>query len=1011
MKPKQLYLPMNGILVRTPLLSTACDTEDNNNRAKSEMETKLAAIAVGSSSLFKRIQSAQACEKPSDTAEAFRKYEKRMCRRATPYGMFAGVSWGRFCSVTNLRRNPNRITTSTRPDMSWLLSLVSKLDKNKIVRAENLVVYPNPQLLLNGDRLWLHRNSTANHSATTQIKAIKSVKRALELSSGGIKFDLLCSCLRSEFGVSQERSEELCHRLCDLNILITELLFPPADWLQLCDKQLVLRDGSRNEMQKFKQALADIREWDETETKSGEHYLTLLESVQELAPPDTKNLLQVDSAFALDQNGVSHLVADELANVAEVILRLSTFPRYDSEISDYRNRFKERYQADREVPLLELLSPMFGLGSPYTGLSGSQVNLSHKLRDAKLIELATTALRTNHLQVELSEEDVTSMQLWKVDIVDAPKSLELFASICADSRDDIDRGCFELVISPRTGDIGAGRSIGRFAHILGSKTIDSLKEIASAEQLLSNALLVDVNYCTLGARYSNVAIAPNLRGHYISANSAPSVSGVEIPATEICIGVKQDRFYARWTRTGQEIEARSNNLLNVTYAPEVIRFLLDIQNYGVPRPSPFDWGIVDSLTVLPRIKYKKTILVPARWRIYSLAATKALDQFEKSLQLFRIEWNVPRFVQLSSSPRDDNALFLDLDSPSDQQLMFKMLKKSQYSNALLYEYVSVDAWHSTSSGKFATEIVANFVRADFVNSKPRKIETLTNKPIQKTDYLRLPGSEWVYVQLDCSHELQEDVIRSAAEMARSLKSSGVLLEWFFLRYFDRFPQLRLRFHVNQQLLFDKGLPVICDWATKLVQTACSKSFSIQSYDREVERYGGQAAMNHIEQIFCMDSELVSDIFALTPSLREANKMILAILTIDNLLNSFQISVEDKACWLKPILGTVDRTLLSDSYREHKNLLHLLLRRDNSSGTLEPYQSLFPLVDRCRHRLMPVTTQILELERTGVLTKPLEAVCQSLIHVHCVRLFGLDRQSENMARSMLFKALQSSLKRQ
>ncbi len=47
--------------------------------------------------------------------------------------------------------------------------------------------------------------------------------------------------------------------------------------------------------------------------------------------------------------------------------------------------------------------------------------------------------------------------------------------------------------------------------ILGRETIDSLQEIASAEQSLSNALLVDVNYCTLGARYSNAAIAPNLR--------------------------------------------------------------------------------------------------------------------------------------------------------------------------------------------------------------------------------------------------------------------------------------------------------------------------------------------------------------------------------------------------------------------------------------------------------------------------------------------------------------------
>ena len=100
-------------------------------------------------------------------------------------------------------------------------------------------------------------------------------------------------------------------------------------------------------------------DWDAARTP----FTTLLTAAE--AQLDGSGPTPVQQDLATDVRGSIHtLVAEEAARAAELLLRLSPFPRGSGSLAAYRQQFLHRYGTNREVPLLELLHPSRGLGPP-----------------------------------------------------------------------------------------------------------------------------------------------------------------------------------------------------------------------------------------------------------------------------------------------------------------------------------------------------------------------------------------------------------------------------------------------------------------------------------------------------------------------------------------------------------------------------------------------------------------------------------------------------------------------
>ncbi|MDV9193677.1 thiopeptide-type bacteriocin biosynthesis protein, partial [Streptomyces sp. SR27] len=119
----------------------------------------------------------------------------------------------------------------------------------------------------------------------------------------------------------------------------------------------------------------------------------------------------------------------------------------------------------------------------------------------------------------------------------------------------------------------------------------------------------------------------------------------------------------------------------------------------------------------------------------------------------------------------------------------------------------------------------------------------------------LPGGEWLYAKVYVPEGLQDQVL--SRHLSRLVDSDAVRAAgpegWFFLRYADPDPHLRLRFRGKPETLWPVLLPAVREWAEELRDAGLTDRLVLDTYDPETERYGGPAALGHAERVFHADS--------------------------------------------------------------------------------------------------------------------------------------------------------------
>ena len=119
-----------------------------------------------------------------------------------------------------------------------------------------------------------------------------------------------------------------------------------------------------------------------------------------------------------------------------------------------------------------------------------------------------------------------------------------------------------------------------------------------------------------------------------------------------------------------------------------------------------------------------------------------------------------------------------------------------------------------------------------------------------------PGSEWLYAKVYCPLGGIDELLRAQVRPLLSSLPPGTIDRWFFIRYADPRPHLRLRFQGRSQMLLETVLPALRARLAPLLATGRVASLDLGTYERELERYGGDSGMPICEEIFRVDSEAV-----------------------------------------------------------------------------------------------------------------------------------------------------------
>jgi thiopeptide-type bacteriocin biosynthesis protein len=833
--------------------------------------------------------------------------------------------------------------------------------------------------------------------------------------------------LQTTTGATREKVEALLNELLDQTLLFSNLRPPltieePARYLL---DQLTEIPPARETREKLKSFLDDLTTWDSLSMEgSSIRYRELITSASQIHARQSENPVQVDSAFHLSGDSISCLVGAEVARAAELLVRLSPLPPGIPHLQAYREAFVARYGHEREVSLLELLDPHFGLGPPSKIASTHESTTGEKRqanrRNDVLLQIACEALRDCNPIVELDEETLKSLETWNPSPENAPVTLDMNAFVAAESPEAIDRGEFKVIVGPNIGASAAGRNLGRFAYLLGPEARRALNKAAQFEESrLSQAIWAEIVYLPRKLRSANVSIRPNAREYEIAYGVFPGGGADRIlPLDELVVGVHDRRFYLRWPRKNAEVKIASGHMLNYADAPSICRFLSEVRLDSQPHLHAFDWGSASAFPFLPRIQVGRIVLCPARWRIDAGISkrwflVKTPDLFQDAFRAWRKRWNVPRHVFLSAG---DNRLLIDTENESQLAELKRDTHRLKDGYPLILEEVLPalhENWLVGPGGHYVSELVVSLS----LDGKPvedghrlTKTLPLEENVSQIPSEMRLspPGSSWLYLKLYAPQELEEDLLlQPLRPFLETVLDQGLAHDYFFVRYSDPNPHLRLRFRGEPQRLVASLLPELTTLGGKLMTQGLCTHFTFDTYDREIERYGGAEAIGPAESIFAADSRAVMGLFRVMRQEKlvgSAERMIVGVLSVSDFLNSLKLEDADMALWRRSQQS--DRHEAGQEFREHKERLLAFLREPTCILGEDGAKDLTRLLADRRQALASFRDTLYRLKTEKKLTAPIHHICESLVHMHCNRLFGTDRALERKVTGMYLRVCEA-----
>ncbi|MFF6778816.1 lantibiotic dehydratase [Streptomyces sp. NPDC012637] len=977
------------------------------------------------------------------TVVSLTKYRLRTTFRATPFGHFAGVALAGTDDGTGagvVREVGDAHRSASRPDAAWLYGLLA----DEVVTApglrERAALTANPLRTVRDGRVVLvdHHDPSGKRQLAHSVRSSAVVAHVLERAAEPVAWPELVAGLAERFPQAPAATvERTVEQLVRSGFLLSDLM-PPPDHTAPLDHVLDRLAGIDHPLPR---ALAGIRAGlaaldTAPPARRGPALAEVTARMRALREADDliQSDLRIDARLVLPAE-----VGREAERAAAALWRTTVTRPGMPHLRAYHLAFLERYGTERAVPLLELLDEARGLGLPETYRSGTGADgapadpaapsADGRRRDQLLGELLLAALRsqggsgggTAEIVLDEATLDALGTPSEPTDGTaperGVPASLELGAELAAGSWEALLAGDFRLVLGANPGSPRAGATFGRFAPVLGDDGAALGAIVARAEGLEGpegaaeapaggpsedgpwappGELVATVAYRPRVARSANVATVPPLLPYRIPLGvpaSAADGDVTDLRPEDLAVHADLNRMWVVHTPTGRTVRPVSHSMLNPSsgHLPYVARFLLDLGYEGHDWCAPWNWGSWAAAPALPRVRLGRTVLAPARWlpdgALREDAAARADGTgpgWREAVAAWRLRLGVPRYVLLA---RADNRVTVDLDDPRHLLVLHDEVKRPQ--GLVVTEWYGGPegtGWFAGPDGPHACELVVPlFAR------RPRPAAAPAARPAAPAPAGRravLPGGEWLYAKLYVPDGLQDQVLSRhvsrlvGSEAVRAAGADG----WFFLRYADPDPHLRLRFQGKPETLWPVLLPAVREWAEELRDAGLADRLVLDTYDPETERYGGPAALGHAERVFHADSAAVlAQLAGGGDGLPVVTRAALGVLDLLTGLGS----PEEVLDWLG------DPRFLSR-------------RSEVARATKEAVADLFSGAAESAPRAARAET--LAALRGALAPYRRAPVALSLAHMHCNRLIGPRREEEVLAHVTAREGLALALSR-
>ncbi|MFN2488398.1 MAG: lantibiotic dehydratase [Actinomycetota bacterium] len=842
--------------------------------------------------------------------------------------------------------------------------------------------------------------------------------------------ELLVMSLKEE-GLSSDAARAYVDRLIAEQVLVADfgMTVTGPEPLEPLIEQLRKSDSTEPVGDRLDEVGAALAEIDGAGVGAApERYRAIFRSLEDLpAEVEMPRLFQVDMVKPAPAATLSAELVDEIERGIRILHRLGGVASED-ELDRFRAEFQRRYEG-RAVPLVEALDGEAGIGFgrgaepapllrrlvfPATSDERAPWGRRHKVLLTKLIQATAKGAQ----EIVLSRRDIEDM----AGDVQAPLPLSLaaMATVAASSDEALDRGAFQVHLRGAGGPSGA-RLLGRFCHADPVLREDVGRYLKAEEALDPEAVFAEIVHLPEGG-IGNILLRPVLRGYeipYLGRSGAPRTR--QIPVTDLLVSLRGGRIVLTSERLSRRVIPRLTSAHDFSRrSVPLYRFLCALQAEGVAEDLMWTWGVLGTAPFLPRVRFGRLVLSLATWRVATeelrrLGAKSDAALF-RDVQAWRTERKLPRYVVLADY---DNALLVDLDNLLSVESFVHLVRRRD--EATLEEFFPPPGRLCARGpeGSFVHELVVPFAVA-----KPAPPEKEKRLPaIVATGFRRTfaPGSEWLYANLYMGEATADAALRDVvAPLRKKVMNAGAADRWFFIRYGDPDYHLRLRFHGEPARLRDEVGPDLAAAIASLLDDGRVRRLGFDTYEREVERYGGPEGMLLAEELFHADSDAVIEIVRGLERGDEGGRerWQLALRGMDMLLSDLGFGTGIKLDVIRKVRASfaaghrLDGALgrqIGERFRRQRPALEDLI--DPVTDETSPLEPGFAILRARSERNAPLVAELRALAGAGRLSMGLEGLAPSYVHLHANRMLrSAQRAQELVLYSFLVRLYEAQVRR-
>ncbi len=912
-------------------------------------------------------------------------YVLRQTSRPTPFGLFAGVAPVEFGPATKTRWGPKH-SAFARADAEWLAEVIAGLEACPEL-LERLTVTVNNLRSVRGGRLVL-----SSGTACVEVRHTPAVRAVERAALAPIRFGALVDAIAVNFPeAGSAKVRGMLTELVAQGFLVTSLRPAATVTDPLAHVIDRLREAQADEVAPVASTMRELRavhddldrhnHTDLPERRQARASLvTRMRGLSRAANTPLAVDLRLDCDLVLPEQ-----VAHELEAAAWALLRLTAQPGGPQAWRDYHAAFLDRYGIGTAVPVTDVVNPDTGLGLP-AGYPGSLFDPpaapASPGRDDRLHALVHHAAMDCRDEIVLDDEAIHDLG-GEFDGVRLPSHVELSARIHAESRDALDRGEFTLTVSPAR---AGGTMTGRFVPDAGGGLAEVFRELPTID---ADAVAAQLSFPPAFPHAGNIARNPRYLPYVIPLGEhRPSGEDGMIALADLVVTADWRRLYLVSASMRRPVEPQVFHALALDrQAPPVARFLANLPRASAAAYTEFGWGAAARLPHLPRVRYRRVVLSPARWRIDATdlpPGGAGWPVWRAALDLWRQRWRLPGTVELRDT---DRVLRLDLAEPTHTAILRAHLNSSG-------EAVLTEASHEAGLGWLdghAHEVAVPLALARPAQQSPiaagRRLIPVTNHG--RGHLPGAPDAQWLFAKVYLHPDRHSEVL--AENLPRLLADLGGTPAWWFVRYRD--PDgghhLRLRIRVAGPDEHATYLAAVGGWAEDLRRGGVVRRLVLDTYEPEVGRYGDGPAMAAAESVFVADSAAVATQLRHIPP-TAVNPTALTAASMVNLVSGFTGGTETGMAWL---VDHVDKRPAPPAPAPRALLREAIqVAGPDAHAAVPGWATLAPRWHARRAALADYRQQLSS-------TADVELALESLLHLHHVRAIGLDRDSERVCRRL------------